>query len=180
MQTPHFLVQKGSISKRQCSELPLIWIYFPSSCSLSCIRAVSGSCRRLNGVCLFQALGVDSLLLMQWERSRGAAGRAKTAAASHRVTDWTNSILCSNNTASVALGAGACSTLALVMLFCVRYHISNLKNFSVLFSCSMPAELLLLSGSGSVSLVKLFRHVGFALFVAAYCSNDGWKIGWRL
>lgn len=34
----------------------------------SCIWAESGSLRRLNGVCLLQALGVDSLLWMQWER----------------------------------------------------------------------------------------------------------------
>lgn len=46
---------------------------------------MSGSCSRINGVCLFQALGGDSLLVLQWERSRGATRRAKTAATSHWV-----------------------------------------------------------------------------------------------
>lgn len=63
-------------------------------------------CKRLMECVFFQALGVYPLLLMQWERSGGAAGQAKAAVASRRVTDWTNSILSSNNTASVALGAG--------------------------------------------------------------------------
>lgn len=93
-------------------------------CFWSCIWAVSGSCRRLNGVCLFPGLGDNSLLLMQWERSRGVAGQAETAALSHRVTDWTNSNLCSNNIALVARGE---RTMAFVMLFCDLYHISDLK-----------------------------------------------------
>lgn len=122
-------------------------------CSSSCIWAVSGSCMSLNGVCLFQALGVDSLLLMQWERSRGTAGWAKTAAASHRMTDWIYSILHSNNTASAALGV--CRTVAFVMLFCVQDHITNLKNSSALFSYSMHVELLLhFSSVSSESVLK--------------------------
>lgn len=83
---------------------------------------------------------------MQWERSRGVAGRAKTAAASHQVTDWTNSILRSNNIALVALGE---RTVALVMLFCVQYHISNPKKCPIflLHACWTIAALwLCLSG----------------------------------
>lgn len=57
------------VHQRQHIPSLLTWVVFIlSSPSSSCIWAESGSCRRLNGVCLFQALGVDSLLWMQWER----------------------------------------------------------------------------------------------------------------
>lgn len=66
--------------------------YLLSFFSSSCIGAVSGSCWRLNGVCLFQALGVDSLLLMQREREEQSSGRTSKDSCHLTPGDWLNKL----------------------------------------------------------------------------------------
>lgn len=100
--------------------------FFFLSGSWSGIWGFSGSCRRPNGVCLFHALGVEFLLLMQWERRSGVAGRAKTAAASHQETDWAHSILRNNH---IMLG----SEHGIGNIILCQYPISDLKKWPTFF-----------------------------------------------